>query len=91
MCFQFLPWIPQITTMDKYVNIKKCTEMLTESAKQLHETEENAMAIEESLYKQRKTINNIQNNLKEQNSVLDSIDKTVQSMSRRQKIMKFLW
>jgi len=70
---------------------KKNTSELQISAKQLHDTEDVAIGIQDNLHDQRKTIERIRGNLGEGNTLLGRIGRTITSMTRRQAVMKILW
>ena len=62
---------------------KKNTDILKDSAKELHETDLNAVDIMNKLDEQTMQINKIKKNVKESNDLLDNMGKTIKKMKRR--------
>merc|ERR1719433_442914 len=70
---------------------KKNTEVLEDARTELYLTEKNAMDIEENLYEQRTVIQKIKANLIAGNTLLGRMGRTINTMGRRQAMMKVLW
>lgn len=67
------------------------TSMLKDSAKQLRDTETQAIEIEDNLFNQRTKIKKISGNLKQGNTLLGRMGRMVRRMNRREAMMKVLW
>jgi len=72
-------------------NAKQNTEILRDANRELNMTEKNAMDIEENLYEQRTVIQKIKANLIAGNTLLGRMGRTINTMGRRQALMKVLW
>merc|ERR1719150_1220077 len=70
---------------------KKNTEVLEDARTELYLTEKNAMDIEENLHEQRSVIQKIKANLIAGNTLLGRMGRTINTMGRRQAMMKLLW
>ena len=70
---------------------KENTGILRDAQRELNMTEKNAMDIEENLYEQRSTIEKIKANLIAGNTLLGRMGRTINTMGRRQALMKVLW
>lgn len=70
---------------------KENTQVLDDARKELYLTEKNAMDIEENLYEQRTVIEKIKANLIAGNTLLGRMGRTINTMGRRQALMKVLW
>lgn len=70
---------------------KKNTDVLEDARTELYLTEKNAMDIEENLYEQRTVIEKIKANLIAGNTLLGRMGRTINTMGRRQAMMKVLW
>eukprot|EP01083_Nonionella_stella_P076495 208473_1 len=67
------------------------TEVLRDAHRELNMTEKNAMDIEENLYEQRSVIEKVKANLIAGNTLLGRMGRTINTMGRRQALMKVLW
>ena len=72
-------------------NSKQNTQVLRDAHAELNQTEQNAMDIEENLYEQRTVIQKIKANLIAGNTLLGRMGRTINTMGRRQAMMKVLW
>ena len=70
---------------------KENTQVLNDARRELNMTEKNAMDIEENLYEQRTVIEKIKANLIAGNTLLGRMGRTINTMGRRQALMKVLW
>lgn len=70
---------------------KENTQVLHDARRELNMTEKNAMDIEENLYEQRTVIEKIKANLIAGNTLLGRMGRTINTMGRRQALMKVLW
>ena len=70
---------------------KENTQVLNDARQELHMTEKNAMDIEENLYEQRTVMEKIKANLIAGNTLLGRMGRTINTMGRRQALMKVLW
>jgi len=70
---------------------RKDTDMLRESAQELHGTEKQAMEISNELVVQRTKMSRIKTNLGEGNTVLGRIGRVLRRMGRRQAMMSVMW
>jgi len=70
---------------------KDNTEVLRDAHRELNMTEKNAIDIEENLYEQRTVIEKIKANLIAGNTLLGRMGRTINTMGRRQALMKVLW
>jgi len=70
---------------------KENTEVLKDARRELELTEKNAIEIEENLYEQRTVIQKVKANLIAGNTLLGRMGRTINTMGRRQALMKVLW
>jgi len=70
---------------------RKDTDILRESAQQLHGTEKQAMEIGQELVEQKNKIARVRDNLGEGNTVLGRVGRVLGRMRRRQAMMSVMW
>jgi len=77
-----------VATVDR---AREDNEILRQSARELNDTEKNAMEISEELVNQKGKINRIKGNLEEGNTVLGRVGRMLGRMRRRQVMMSLMW